>query len=262
MTQFVCLSGLPRSGSTALSAILSQNPAIHAEGNSAVCQLMWDMNLSCTKNVTEQLEANDRQYTIHDMMVQIPNTYYRNVQRGTKVIVDKCRAWTLAANVELLRKYIDLKIKIIVLERPVTDVIKSFAKLYKHNAWSDTFSHKCLNEMLIHDSEPIMRPLKGIREAKANNSDNTFLFIQYDDFVNEPQATMDRIYQFCGWVPFQHTFQGIVNKHPENDESYKLKGFHDIRSTLGKEENTIVLPPDVLEKCKQIDTFMGYILNL
>jgi len=46
-SQFVCLSGLPRSGSTLLSAILSQNPLIHAEGNSAVCQLMWDMQMSC-----------------------------------------------------------------------------------------------------------------------------------------------------------------------------------------------------------------------
>ena len=38
--QFVCLSGLPRTGSTLLSAILSQNPLIHAEGNSAVSPLM------------------------------------------------------------------------------------------------------------------------------------------------------------------------------------------------------------------------------
>jgi sulfotransferase len=258
-TQFVCLSGLPRSGSTTLSAILSQNPAIHAEGNSAVCQLIWDMNLSCTHNVTEQLQANNREYTIRDLIVQVPNTYYRNAPRGTKVILDKCRAWTLPANVALLRKYIDPNIKIIVLERPITDVFKSFAKLYKHNQWSETVSHECLNDMLKHDTEPIMRPLKGISEAKASNSANTFLFIQYDDLVTDPQATLDRIYKFCGWAPFQHTFQGIVNKHPENDESYKLKGFHDIRSKLEKKENTIVLPPDILEKCQQVDKFLGYL---
>ena len=87
MTQFVCLSGMPRSGSTLLSSILSQNPIIHAEGNSAVCQLMWDMHISCTKHVDEQIGATNREYTIRDLVVQIPNTYYKNVENGTKIII-------------------------------------------------------------------------------------------------------------------------------------------------------------------------------
>ena len=259
MTQFICLSGLPRSGSTVLSSILSQNPTIHAEGNSAVCQIMWDMHLSCNNNVTEQLKANNRDYCIRDLICSVPNTYYRNAPAGTKVIIDKCRAWTLPSNLEMLRKYIDPKIKYIVLERSVTDVVKSFAKLYKKNKWSDTFSHECLNAMLVHDSEPIMKSLKGITAAKNSfNADQTFLFIKYEDFIRDAPGTIDRIYAFCGWAPFKHDFQHIINKHPENDEFYKLKGFHDIRSTIEKEENTIVLPPDTLEKCKQIDKFMGY----
>ena len=44
------LSGLPRTGSTLLSAILYQNPKIHAEGNSGLCQLMWDLEVSCKHN--------------------------------------------------------------------------------------------------------------------------------------------------------------------------------------------------------------------
>ena len=77
-TQFVCLSGLPRSGSTLLSALLSQNPEIHAEGNSAVCQLMWDMQQSCLSAAKEQLLANNRQSTIKDIISQIPHLYYKN----------------------------------------------------------------------------------------------------------------------------------------------------------------------------------------
>ncbi len=40
---FYFISGLPRTGSTLLSSILYQNPLIHTEGNSALCQLMWDI---------------------------------------------------------------------------------------------------------------------------------------------------------------------------------------------------------------------------
>ena len=76
--QFVCLSGLPRAGSTLLSAILSQNPLIHSEGNSAVCQLMWDMEKSLINNCGEQINANNRQSTVNDLISNIPYIYYKN----------------------------------------------------------------------------------------------------------------------------------------------------------------------------------------
>jgi len=101
--QFVCLSGLPRSGSTLLSAILSQNPKIHAEGTSAVCQLMWDMQESYVKNCKEQINANNRQTTVTELISQIPQLYYKNIDDNEKIVVDKCRSWTLPDNIELLK---------------------------------------------------------------------------------------------------------------------------------------------------------------
>jgi len=58
--KFFFISGLPRTGSTLLSSILYQNPLIHAEGNSALCQLMWDNYISCLCNSKEQLIANNK----------------------------------------------------------------------------------------------------------------------------------------------------------------------------------------------------------
>jgi hypothetical protein len=82
--QFVCLSGLPRTGSTLLSAILGQNPKIHAEGNSAVCQLMWDMYCSCTQNAKEQLLANNRSHTMMNLIKSIPQVYYKDILETAK----------------------------------------------------------------------------------------------------------------------------------------------------------------------------------
>jgi len=101
---FVALSGLPRTGSTLLSAILSQNPDVHAEGNSAVCQLMWDMQQSCEGAASEQLHANNRQATQDDLVRAIPEIYYKNTTATH--IVDKCRSWTLPANMDMLRRYV------------------------------------------------------------------------------------------------------------------------------------------------------------
>ena len=76
----VFLSGLPRTGSTLLSAILCQTPHIHAEGNSAVCQLMWDIQQSCLTTASQQLAANDKIDVIHDLVSQVPDIYYKNIE--------------------------------------------------------------------------------------------------------------------------------------------------------------------------------------
>jgi sulfotransferase len=251
MKQFVCLSGLPRTGSTLLSAILSQNPNIHAEGNSAVCQLMWDMSQSCTITSKEQLQATNRESTIHDIISQIPHIYYKNAKEP--IVVDKCRSWTISANIDLLRKYVDANIKIIVLERPVIEIVKSFVKLYKDNK-----RELNLNALLAPQSEPIMRSIAGINWAKKNNQTNTFLFLSYQDLISNPKETIAKIYEFCGWEPFPHNYDHVLVKYPEDDSVYQLKGQHKIRPRVSKRIYDIDLPEPIVQQCTKIDQLMGY----
>ena len=253
MKQFVCLSGLPRAGSTLLSALLSQNPLIHAEGNSAVCQLMWDMQQSCLTSAKEQLLANGREKTtLKHLMAAIPQVYYKDMSE--QIVVDKCRSWTIPANIEMLKNYIDRDYKMIILERSVADIVKSFVKLYKANGNKNDIAEKLLDP----NSEPLMRSISGINWAKKNNSKNNFLFILYDDLINEPEITLNKIYAFCGWAPFAHNFTNVKCKYPENDQVYGLKGMHKIHHVVEKRENNVVLSAALLEKCAKIDTLMGY----
>jgi sulfotransferase len=256
--QFVCLSGLPRTGSTLLSAILSQNPKIHAEGNSAVCQLMWDMSQSCLKNAREQLAASNRNdTTTRDLISQIPHIYYKNIDETESIIVDKCRSWTIPANIDLLKKYVGEDFKIIILERPITEIVKSFAKLY-----ADNNINLDMRQLLVPQSEPIMRSIHGLNIAKneaAKNNSKNYLFISYDELINSTKDTIDKIYAFCGWEPFEHDFNNVVIKYPEDDTVYGLKGQHKIRSSIQKRQNTIKLTQEVLDKCSQIDKLMGYL---
>jgi len=222
---FVALSGLPRTGSTLLSSLLSQNPKVHAEGNSAVCQLMWDMQQSCEVNAAEQLQANGRQADQDALVSSIPAIYYRNV-RATQ-IVDKCRSWTLPDNMAMMRRYITDDPKVIVMTRPLDEIVASFVRLRKANGWDDPEAG-----LLEPMTEPIMRSQFGVDYARATNS-GEFLFIEYADLVSDPQAVVDSIYSFCEWKPFVHHFHNIANAHPENDAVYGLAGMHDVRPTIG-----------------------------
>lgn len=247
MKKFIGLSGLPRSGSTLLSSILSQNSDIHAEGNSAVCQMMWDLDQSCSYNCKEQLEANHRQQTQLDVISAIPHIYYKDVIKP--IIIDKCRSWTLPANLFLIQKYITDNLKIIVLERPIIDIVKSFVSLRKENNWEGDLEKGLLDE----GSEPIVRSLNGVKWAKENNHNNTFLFIQYDDLINNTKETINQIYKFIDEPIFEHDLNNIINKHSENDEIYNMIGQHDIRPTINKRKIDIELSQETIEKCQKLE---------
>ena len=239
------LSGLPRTGSTLLSAILSQNPEIHAEGNSAVCQLMWDMQCSVYGTANQQLIASNRLDTGIELIKNIPNIYYKDVTAST--VIDKCRSWTLPDNVAMLNRYFEHKPKVLVLERPLIEIVRSFVALRQANNYQGNPEEGLLDTW----SEPIMRSYEGVKWAKANNN-GEFLFIQYDDLLNNTKSTINKIYEFCGLESFEHDFNNIVNKHPENDEVYGMLGQHDIRPTINKRDLDVKLSKEIIAKCKSL----------
>ena len=261
--QFFFLSGLPRTGSTLLSAILHQNPSIHAEGNSAVCQLMWDNFVSLHSNCWEQLAANYRTDIPDIFISSIPDMYYEKIDRP--IILDKCRSWTIKDNIELIKKYIRDDFKIIVLIRPIDQIVKSFVKLYiKNNIYKEELLYKLLDQ----NTEPLMRSLNGVSYAKQNNSSNNFLFIDYNELIEQPDNTLKKIYDFFRIDFFQHDFTNIVNLNPENDKIYGLEGMHQIKNkistvnngNLGDEDN-IRLPKKIKKLCKNIQLQYKHIFD-
>lgn len=234
------LSGLPRTGSTLLTSILSQNPALHTQGNSAMCQLMWDMQVSCQN--TEQIENSPE---ITDRLISaIPNIFYKDID---KHIIDKCRTWTLPANLELIDKYITKSPKIIVMLRPVVEIVKSFIYIRTLNGWEDPEYG-----LLDNATDPIMRPLGGVLYSRTIN-EGQFLYLSYKDLISSPQSTIDKIYDFCGWERFQHKFKDIHNPTPENDSVLNMLGLHDIRPTIEKRKIDVELSESLLHRATLLD---------
>jgi sulfotransferase len=244
MGDIVFLSGLPRTGSTLLTSILSQNKYIHTQGNSALCQLMWDTQVSCEN--TEQIK-NSPDVT-YRLLESIPNIFYDGID---KHIIDKCRSWTLPANLELINKYITMSPKIIVMLRPIVDIVKSFVFVREMNGWSNPESG-----LLDDGSEPIMRSLDGIKYSKSIDS-GQFLYLWYDDLINNPKQTINKVYDFCGWKKFNHQFDNIKNLTSERDDLLGLLGLHDIRPELKRREVKIKLSDELYKKAIQLDKEMG-----
>jgi sulfotransferase len=180
----VFLAGLPRTGSTLLTSILSQNPEIHTAGNSALCPLMWEMQDACSR--TEQIMNRP---DIPDKFIgSMPEIFYKDVH--SSIIIDKCRTWTLQPNIELIYKYINLNPKIIVMNRPIIDVIKSIIYIRKMNNWKNP-EYKLLDD----DGEFLMRPLQSVYNSLFLNQEH-ILHIQYSNLIEDTENTLKKVYDF------------------------------------------------------------------
>jgi sulfotransferase len=213
------ISGLPRSGSTLLTSILYQNPDIHTEGVSGLCDLMWNVSQSVER--TNKLSGNSRD--VSELVKEIPSIYYSDVERP--VVIDKCRAWTLPLNIGLIKKYISEDPKIVCCTRKLEDIETSFVRLFADNGRDDFFSSVFAEELQI--------AAIGLNHAMLENDSDMFLFVDYDDLVSHPNQELTRIYEFLGLPFFEHDFDNVVNVNQENDSVYGLDGMHDVRKKVG-----------------------------
>jgi hypothetical protein len=181
-------------------------------------------------------------------MKSVPKIFYEGT---TGHIIDKCRSWTLPANLELIDKYITKSPKIIVMMRPIVEIVKSFVFVRTMNGWQNPEEG-----LLDEGSEPIMRSLDGIKHAKSIDS-RQFAYYWYDDLVNNPESVINSIYEFCGWDKYSHQYNNIKNLTPERDDLLNLIGLHDIRPKLGRRELDIKLSDELYEKAIQLDKEMG-----
>jgi hypothetical protein len=152
----------------------------------------------------------------------------------------------------LIKNFITDKPKIIVLVRPIQEIVESFVFLRKKNNWAEDILYE---HLLEEEENPIMLPLQGAIWAKENNN-GEFIFIRYDELVFETKNTLDKIYEFCGWQKFEHNLQNIKRPFVQKDEVWNLSGLHDVRETIERQNYQINLPKKILKKCYYLNSLL------
>ena len=242
--KIVLLAGLPRTGSTLLQNLLTQNPDVYSEGNSALCQVMWDAKVSCEHNGAQQLIGVGKDITFKNALLKgIPSTYYPDVE--CSIILDKCRTWVNEPNITMARKYISPDVRSIVMVRPLREIVASFAKVTTENNLD--FSY----EELLSERGELAKTIYATHYA-ATLKDPSYLFVSYDELVSSTQDTMTRIYKHIGSPTYAHNVRKITQTVFEDDERNGMVGMHNIRTEVSKQVNEVVLPDWVKETCENI----------
>lgn len=261
------MAGLPRSGSTLLSSLLNQNPNLYSGPSSPVLSTMFVIENHLLQD--ELYHGYPKPDQMNAMIGDVINHFYSDVEQS--VVIDKNRAWV--ARVPYIEGYIKQPAKIICPVRDIEEVLTSMITMIRRNPYKEGNPRiNFIDEQLVKLNIPINddnrceyiagpdgilgQSLNAIMEGINAGFGDRFHYVEYKNLVNKPQDTLNKIYQFLGEEPFEHTFDGLGNSNRERDmETYGLEDMHEVRSVLKStsKDPTKVLSKYVLDKCQGMD---------
>ncbi len=244
------ISGLPRSGSTLLAALLRQNPAVHANITSPVGAMLNAVlsEMSAGSESAILFTQAQREALLRGLF----ENYYDALGPG-RMVFDTNRMWS--GRIELLAQLFP-KAKMICCVRHIPWIIDSVERLIRRNTFelSKIFSFETGGtvysraEGLMSATGLIGYPLNAMKQAMHGTEAGRILLLPYDLLVGEPAAAMEAVYAFTGVPSFRHDFENVRFDTKEFDARLGTPGLHDVRPRVHPVERKTILPPDIWER--------------
>ena len=245
------ISGLPRSGSTLLAALLRQNPRFHAAMTSPVGGLVDRMLEAMSEDNEFSVFISPEQKRA--LIMGIFSAYYHQ-QADKEVIFDTNRLW--CSKLPLIRELFP-EVKVICCVRNIAWIMDSIELLIRRNAFdvSRLFNNPAeratvysRTEALSQGSRLVGYAYNALKEAFYSEQSASLLLVDYELLTLKPAKTMSLIYQFLGESPFEHDFNNVQYQEPEFDKKLQTQGLHQVRSQVEFKPRTTILPPDLFER--------------
>lgn len=230
------LSGVPRSGSTVLAAILNQNPMTHVSTTSGLGAALDGLATAWHQNNLLVDNDPERKKLAHTMRGVI-DAFYETTDKP--VVIDKARNWPIPVIMQAMAQVLGHKMKIIATVRSIPDCMASFVRVAKPDN---------LDDFLINGS--LANHLKGsyltLQQGYLYDPES-FLFVEYEDLLADPKTQLDRIHTFLELPAFDYDLSNIDGSSVKEDDEnlHGYAGLHDIKPVLQRQHNES--PKDVLK---------------
>lgn len=258
------ISGLPRSGSTLLAALLRQNPRFVAGVTGPVAMLCG--NLLHSMSGATEFAPFFTDHRRHAVIRGVFETYYGDVS-ANQVVFDANRSWT--ARTALLGE-IYPEARIICCVREVAWVIDSIERLVRRNALqpSKLFNYRS-GGSIYSRVETLMDPEKGLvglawsslREAWFSEAADRLIVINYDSLARDPRRVLTGLYQALDEPPFAHDFDDLAYDEPGYDAELGMPGLHRVRPKVAPAPRQTCLPPDLIAKYAEVNFWLNPKMN-
>ena len=250
MTRHHFISGLPRSGSTLLSAILRQNPRMRAGMSSPVLGLC--NGIIGALSAGSEFSSSVDQATRRRLVRAVIDAYYADAP-ADGVVIDTNRGWT--ARMPLLADLFP-QAKVIACVRNPAWVVDSLERQYQADPYEFTRLYPAPGRSTVisraafamqHD-QIVGLPWTALREAFFGEHSQRLLLVDYDLLSRAPQKVMPLIYGFLDEPAFAHDFDNLQFEAPEFDQSLGTPNLHKVRPKVQAQERRTLLPPDLFDK--------------
>ena len=250
------ISGLPRSGSTLLSAILCQNPRFHAGMTGPVGSLI-EANLRAMSMSNETaifISDNQREALLRAVF----SSFYAEIP-AADVVFDTNRLW--CTKLPLLATLFP-QAKVICCVRDVPWILDSIERLIRANKLqpSGIFSFEPSGtvysrvEGLASNAGLVGYSWNALREAFCGEQSDRLLALTYETLTADPRRAIAAVYDFIGERPFAHDFDNVEFDAAEFDRRLGTPGLHAVARRVWREERRTVLPAELVRKYEN-DTF-------
>jgi sulfotransferase len=266
MTQFHFIAGLPRSGSTLLSAILRQNPQIHASMSSPVGGIFNAVHKTISGANEAAMFLTDAQREA--MLRGIFNDVYRDTRSSypidtegngggyldrEPIVFDTNRMWPSKLPT-LVRLFPDCKI--ICCVRQTAWIVDSIERLIRTNAFqtSGIFGFEP-GGTVYSRAQGLMAPgglvgfaLDALRDGYYSPAaTGRMILVEYEALAKNPAAVLDGLYDHLKIPRFAHDFARIeqIPGAAEFDRKLGTPGLHAVRGAVEWRDRAPVLPPEL-----------------
>ena len=249
------VSGLPRSGSTLLAAILRQNPRFRASMSSPVNRLVQVMQEAMSAR-----HENAHTFTMErkrNLLCGIFTAFHGN--DSDVIVFDTNRAWTAC-----LPLVTDLfpDSKVICCVRDIGWIMDSFEQALARypmelsgiwNFQSGLTMVQRVNGLAAGDGM-VGFALDALREACAGPHRGRLVLVEYDSLCRNPRKVLDGLYRTIGEEPFRHTFDSVDYTAPTFDERLGMPDLHTVRGEVKLRPRRTILPSTLFSRFSS-DTF-------
>lgn len=243
------ISGLPRSGSTLLAALLRQNPRFHAGMSGPLAGMFGSLlaEMSARNEFAVFIDDAKRERIVHALFDQ----FYADCK--AEVIFDTSRAW--CARMPAIA-HLFPQARVIACVRHLPWIIDSIERLVQRNIFSPSSIFGFSPGGTVYTRANGVAGADGmvgfaydaLKQACYGAQADRLLLVQYETLVDKPAKAMQAIYAFLGEKPFAHDFEHVDYDVTEFDRRAGTPGLHTVRGRVHAEPRRTVLPPDLFQR--------------
>ena len=244
------IAGTPRSGSTLLSAILRQNPRIHAGISSPVANLFDGLmkGMGAHSEYYPQITETIRGCVLNGLFA----SYYMFAD-NKEIVFDTNRYW--CSVMPTLQALLPSS-KVVCCVRDLVSILNSFEVLFQKNPLLISKAFKPGEGKTVYQRiDALMAPngtvgfaWAAFREAFYGPHRKNLVVIDYDELVADPGTAFWYLYGELGLEPFEHDFNKFEMSGGSFDEQLGLPCLHDVQGPVREMNQPKVLPPDLVDR--------------